>query len=68
MSKRMPEELQQYQTDTIQLPADTIVWLTKEKRDWLNGRYVDCAWDMSELEAKKEEVVKGDKLKMRMVF
>jgi hypothetical protein len=54
--------------ETPELPGDTIVYLTKEKRDWLAGRYINCTWDMPELMAQKDEIVKGDKLKVRLVF
>jgi hypothetical protein len=50
------------------LSGDTIVFLTKEKRDWLGGRYINCTWDMPELMAQEEDIVKGDKLKVRLVF
>lgn len=50
------------------MSADTIVYLVKEKRDWLGGRYINCTWDMPELMAKKDEIVKGDKLKVRLAF
>jgi hypothetical protein len=33
----------------------------------LNGRYLSAKWDVDELEAMKDEIVKGGKLKMRMV-
>jgi hypothetical protein len=54
--------------DTAELSADTLVFLVREKRDWLAGRYVNCTWDMPELMAQKEEIVKGDKLKVRLVI
>lgn len=54
--------------DTPELAGDTIVYLTKEKREWLAGRYINCTWDMPELMAQKDEIVKGDKLKVRLVF
>lgn len=44
-----------------------LVWLTKERREWLSGRYVASNWDVDELEAQREEIVKEDKLKFRMV-
>ncbi|KAF4631925.1 hypothetical protein G7Y89_g6211 [Cudoniella acicularis] len=50
--------------DTPELCAGTVVWLTKGQRAWLNGRYVSSTWDVDELEAKKDEIVKGDKLKL----
>ncbi|OAG12367.1 NAD(P)-binding protein [Paraphaeosphaeria sporulosa] len=43
------------------------VWLSKQKRAWLSGRFVSCNWDVEELEKKKDEIVKGDLLKYRMV-
>ena len=54
-------------TEITELPADTIVYLTQEKRDCLAGRYINCIWDMPGLMAKKDEIVKEDKLKVRMV-
>jgi hypothetical protein len=60
------EELMYIFTETPELPADTIVWLTAEKRDWLAGRYVNVTWDMEQLEEKKEAIVKGDKLKVKL--
>ena len=44
------------------------MWLTKEKgtRQFLSGRYVASVWDMDELEAKKDKILKKDLLKARM--
>lgn len=53
--------------DTPELSAAMAVWLAKEKRPWLNGRYVAANWDVVELEAKRKEILEGDKLKFRMV-
>lgn len=53
--------------DTPDLCGGFVVWLTKGKRTWLAGRYASVTWDVEELEAKKEEIVSGDKLKVRMV-
>jgi len=52
--------------DTPEIAADTIVFLISQKRDWLAGRYISCCWDMPEFMGKKDEVVKGDKLKIRL--
>jgi NAD(P)-dependent dehydrogenase (short-subunit alcohol dehydrogenase family) len=52
--------------DAPELSGETFPWLTKERRDWLAGRYVSVTWDMQELEKRKDEIVKGDLLKVRM--
>ena len=52
--------------DTAELSADTITFLTSERRDWLAGRYISSNWDMLEFLKKKDEVVEKDLLKFRM--
>ena len=53
--------------DTPDLCGGFVVWFTKGQRMWLNGRYISATWDVDELEARKDEIVDGDKLKVRMV-
>lgn len=50
-----------------ELAADTIVFLTSRKRNWLAGRYIDCTWDMPELMGMKDEIIREDKLKIKLV-
>ncbi|RMJ28237.1 hypothetical protein PHISP_00869 [Aspergillus sp. HF37] len=64
----LPAEYHSILVDTPELPADTIVWLTQEKRAWLAGRYLSANWDMPEVMSREEEIVKDDKLKVRMVL
>ena len=52
--------------DTPEIFAHTMVFLTSEKREWLGGRYLAATWDMEELLAKKDEIVQGDKLKVKL--
>lgn len=52
--------------DDPRLAADTIVWLAKQRRSWLSGRYISSTWDMAELEARKTEIVDQDLLKFRL--
>ena len=54
--------------DKPELSADSLAFLTSEKREWLGGRYINVYWDMPELLAKKHEIVQGDKLKMKFVY
>lgn len=53
-------------TDTPELCGGFLVWLTKEKRTWLSGRYLSVTWDVDELEAMKAAVIEADKFKLRM--
>ncbi|KIX95936.1 uncharacterized protein Z520_08191 [Fonsecaea multimorphosa CBS 102226] len=62
----MPEHMHYLLTAEPELPADTLVWLTRERRDWLAGRYVNAPWDMQELEGKKDEIVEKDLLKLKL--
>ncbi|CZR54074.1 related to peroxisomal short-chain alcohol dehydrogenase [Phialocephala subalpina] len=61
-------ELRALFTETPEISADTLTFLTREKRDWLAGRYINVTWDMPELMSKENEIVKGDKLKVKLDF
>lgn len=67
MGSTLPEPFHKALIDTPELAANTTVWLSKDRKEWLAGRMVVVTWDVNELEAKKEEIVKGDKLKVRLV-
>lgn len=67
MAAGLSEEFLSYLTDTPELAADTLVFLTRERREWLAGRYVSCQWDMDDFLAKRAEIEQGDLLKVRMV-
>lgn len=41
--------------------------MTAEPRKWLGGRYVSATWDVDVLEQKKDEIMEGDKLKIKLV-
>ena len=68
LAMNLPEALHPHLTDSPELPADTIVWLCSERREWLSGRFVNVQWDMEELVTKKEEILKGDLFKFRMAI
>ncbi|KAI1207158.1 oxidoreductase-like protein [Annulohypoxylon truncatum] len=65
--KGMPPETLSGLSDNVDLPGDTVTWLSQEHREWLAGRYISSTWDMSELLERKAEIVEGDKLKVRLV-
>ncbi|MCJ1302865.1 hypothetical protein MMC08_005670 [Hypocenomyce scalaris] len=66
LAGKMPKHAHGLLTDKPELAGDTVTFLTKEKREWLAGRYIDVTWDMPEFLAKKDEIVQGDLLKVRM--
>jgi NAD(P)-dependent dehydrogenase (short-subunit alcohol dehydrogenase family) len=47
--------------DTVELAAAGAVWMCSGDRRYLSGRYVSVNWDVDELEARREEIVR-DKL------
>lgn len=63
-----PADLRDRLPHKVDIAGDTICWLASERRGWLGGRYVSCPWDMEELMSRREEIVEGDKLKLRMVY
>ncbi|GBE89719.1 Short chain dehydrogenase citE [Sparassis crispa] len=67
MNAHVPPEIKKPFIDTPELAAHTMVWLVRERREWLSARYVSCEWDVEELLAKKEDIIEGDKLKFRMI-
>jgi NAD(P)-dependent dehydrogenase (short-subunit alcohol dehydrogenase family) len=66
LARGMPEEYVQWFIDTERLAGDVCVWLGRERREWLGGRYVSVIWDGGELEGRREDVVGGDLLRVRM--
>jgi len=55
-------------TETPELCADSLVFLTKERREWLTGRYINCTWDLPELEEMKERVVNENLLTLALAL
>lgn len=68
LALEMPGYMMSFLVDTVELAADTIVWLARERREWLRGRFVTATWKMDELELKKEEIVERNLLKFKMAF
>jgi hypothetical protein len=54
--------------DDVGLGGAFCVWLTKERREWLSGRWLDARWDVEELERRKEDILEKDLLKFRMTM
>ncbi|KAK4162833.1 hypothetical protein QBC43DRAFT_240658 [Cladorrhinum sp. PSN259] len=66
LAEKLPDFLHSNLIDTPELPADNILWLTSERREWLSGRYIFSNWDVTELEGRKDEIVEKNLLKLRM--
>lgn len=66
LSSVLHPDIRQFLIDTPELCADTVVWLTAERREWLASRYVSAQWDMQELLAKKDKIVEEKHLLNRM--
>ncbi|KAI1812302.1 NAD-P-binding protein [Poronia punctata] len=67
LALNMPADTHAGLTDKPELAADTVVFLAHRRREWLAGRYVSCKWDIPELVSREQEIVQGDKLKVRLV-
>ncbi|KAH7066993.1 putative oxidoreductase ucpA [Paraphoma chrysanthemicola] len=61
------DRLRPFLNDTPDLCGGFVVWLTAKPRTWLAGRYVSATWDVDILEGMEENIVKEDKLVVRMV-
>lgn len=64
----MPEWILDASQDDPALCGAFCIWLVKERRKWLSGRFLMANWDVEELEGRKSEIVEGDKLKFRMAI
>lgn len=53
--------------DKPELAAGTCVYLSLPRADFLMGRFVNCTWDMEELEKHRETVESQDLLKSKVV-
>lgn len=48
----------------VKLPAEFVVWVASPEGEFLKDSFVWVNWDIEELKAMKEEISKGDLLKM----
>jgi NAD(P)-dependent dehydrogenase (short-subunit alcohol dehydrogenase family) len=66
LGMNMPEDLHSHLIDAPELAAGFAVWLCSGKADWASGRYLSANWDVGELIAIKEEVLRDDLLVNRL--
>ena len=62
----MPEDMHAYLVDDPNLAAGFAVWLCSGKADWAKGRYLSANWDVSEINALKEQILRDDLLVNRL--
>jgi len=48
--------------DTVELPSATFLWLTARNAEFLSGRYIHAPWDLNEVIAAKDEIVRENSL------
>jgi len=53
--------------DTLGLPAATLLWLTNRNAEFLSGRYIQATWDLGEVVAAKDEIVRDNLLVTKLV-
>lgn len=66
LGKTMPESMHAYLTDAPELAASFAVWLTSGQADWAKGRYLSANWDVNELIAMQDEIIRDELLVNRL--
>ncbi len=66
LGRSMPDAMHQYLIDKPQLAACFAVWLCSGRADWAAGRYLSATWDVDELTALKDEILRDDLLVNRL--
>jgi len=66
LAKNMPKNMHPYLVDKPELAAGFIVWLCSGQADWATGRYLSSNWDVEELLAMKDQILKDDLLVNRL--
>jgi len=59
--------IQHKHDDAPALPAATLLWLTSRNAEFLSGRYVQATWDLTEVVAAKDEIVRDNLLVTKLV-
>ncbi|RMY97771.1 hypothetical protein D0864_04644 [Hortaea werneckii] len=68
LAATLPEDVRKrILIDKPELAAGTCVYLSLPRADFLMGRFVNCTWDMEELERHREKVESQDLLKSKVV-
>jgi NAD(P)-dependent dehydrogenase (short-subunit alcohol dehydrogenase family) len=66
LGRNMPQAMHAYLVDKPELAACFAVWLCSGNADWAKGRYLSATWDVEELTALKDEILRDDLLVNRL--
>lgn len=66
MGLQLPLDKQGMLTDTAELCADSVVWMTARTRSYLSGTYISVQWDMPQLDARADEIEKKQLLRVKL--
>ena len=69
LANSLPDYLIPTLIDSPELAAGFVLWMTTQstESDFLRGRYISCNWDVDQLLAKKEEIIKKNLLWTRVI-
>ncbi|RMZ17240.1 hypothetical protein D0860_00646 [Hortaea werneckii] len=68
LAATLPEDVRKrILIDKPELAAGTCVYLSLPRADFLMGRFVNCTWDMEELEKQRERMESQDLLKSKVM-
>jgi NAD(P)-dependent dehydrogenase (short-subunit alcohol dehydrogenase family) len=57
---------ERFSKDTPALAGGAAVWLASPESDFVNGRYSDATWDVTEIIQRKDEIVNNGLLRMEL--
>ncbi|KIX06646.1 uncharacterized protein Z518_04622 [Rhinocladiella mackenziei CBS 650.93] len=68
-TERVAEEHRHFLTDDVGLAGAFCVWISGNLKDvgWMGGRLIFATWDLSEVLARKDEIVEKDLMKFAML-
>jgi NAD(P)-dependent dehydrogenase (short-subunit alcohol dehydrogenase family) len=65
LSRKLPGKARIISQDKPELAGNALVFLTKERRQWISGRLVTSNWDMEGFLSKRDQIITKDLLKFR---
>jgi hypothetical protein len=63
--RKLPGKARIISQDKPELAGNALVFLTKERRQWISGRLVTSNWDMEGFLSKRDQIITKDLLKFR---